>query len=121
MTADTKMMAVRWKRGCSRIIAASSKPSRSGMHTSMRINAMSFFSRHSNASRAEHALSSVLADLGEHDLMAQQLRLLIVDQQDIHLVGGRLELGCGHGGRAHRCSHIRSADSNCSTFTGFAR
>ena len=26
------MIAVFWKRGCSRIIAASSKPSRSGMH-----------------------------------------------------------------------------------------
>ncbi len=80
------MMAVRWKRGCSRIIAASSKPSRSGMQTSIRISATSFFSRHSNASRAEEALKQLLADLGEHDLVAQQLRLLIVDQQDVHLV-----------------------------------
>src|SRR6202030_3560479 len=52
-----KMIAVLWNRGCSRIMVASSKPSRSGMHTSIRISATSFFSRHSNASRAELALS----------------------------------------------------------------
>ena len=62
-----------------------------------------------------------LADFGEHDLMAQELRLLIVDQKDVHLVGQRRELGHGHGRCAHRCSHIRSADSNCSTLTGLAR
>ena len=55
-TADTKMIPVRWKRGCSRIRAASLNPSRSGMHTSMRMSATSFLSKHSNASRAELAL-----------------------------------------------------------------
>ena len=32
------MIAVCWKRGCSRIMAASSKPSSSGMQTSIRID-----------------------------------------------------------------------------------
>src|SRR6267378_1876889 len=50
------MMAVVWKRGCSRIMAASSNPSRSGMHTSIRINATSFLSSTSNAWRADEAL-----------------------------------------------------------------
>src|SRR5882757_10630476 len=36
-------------------MVASSNPSRSGMHTSMRISAISFFSRHSNAWLAEDA------------------------------------------------------------------
>src|SRR5882762_5098435 len=50
------MMAVVWKRGCSRIMAASSNPSRSGMHTSIRINATSFLRSTSNAWRADMAL-----------------------------------------------------------------
>ncbi len=54
--ADTKMIAVFSKRGCSRIIAASSNPSRSGMQTSISRTAMSFLSRCSSASLAEFAL-----------------------------------------------------------------
>ena len=58
MMAETKMIAVRWNRGCSRIIAASSKPSRSGMQTSISTTAISFFSRCCRASFAEFAFSS---------------------------------------------------------------
>ncbi len=50
------MMAVFWNRGCSRIMAASSKPSVSGMHTSISTTATSVRSRCSSASRAEVAL-----------------------------------------------------------------
>ncbi len=76
------------------------------MHTSMRISATSFFSKHSKASRAELGLEQILAHLGEHDLVAQQLRLAVVDQQNIDLVGSAHELD-------QRCSHIRSADISC--------
>src|ERR1700684_35433 len=55
MIADTKMMAVVRKRGCSRIIPASSKPLRSGMHTSISTRAISCLSRYSNAWRADDA------------------------------------------------------------------
>ena len=60
-------------------------------------------------------LEQSLPDLGEHDLVAQELRLAVVDKENVDLVG----VGCGD--VVHRCSHIRSADSNCSTLTGFAR
>ena len=39
--AETKMIAVFWQRGCWRIISASSKPSSSGMQTSISTTAMS--------------------------------------------------------------------------------
>src|ERR1700733_6513108 len=55
MIADTKMIAVVRKRGCSRIIPASSKPFRSGMHTSISTRAISCLSRYSNAWRADDA------------------------------------------------------------------
>ena len=50
------MIAVVSKRGWPRTIAASSKPSTSGMRTSISMTAMGFFSRCSNASVAEPAL-----------------------------------------------------------------
>ena len=51
-------------------------------------------------------LEQILAHLGEHDLMAQQFCLLIVDQQNVDFIGGAHELD-------QRCSHIRSADISC--------
>ena len=56
------------------------------MQTSMRMSAISFLSRYSNASRAEEALNRFSPISGQHDLVAQQLRLLVVDQQNVHLV-----------------------------------
>ena len=55
--ADMKIIAVFWKRGCSRIMAASSKPSSSGMQTSTRMTATSFLSRYSSASRPDVAMA----------------------------------------------------------------
>ena len=81
------MIAVLWKRGCSRIIAASSKPSSSGMQTSIRTTATSFLSRCSSASRAEVALIRFSPSSAQDHLVAEQLRRLIVDQQDVDLVG----------------------------------
>ena len=46
-------------------------------------------------------------NFGKHNLVAQKLGLLIVDKENIHPV-----VGFDH--VVHRCSHIRSADSNCS-------
>ena len=80
-----KIIAVFWKRGCSRIIAASSKPSSSGMQTSTRMTATSFFSRCSSASRPGRGLDQIFAKLLQDDLIAQQLGRLIVDQQDVDL------------------------------------
>ncbi len=40
-------------------------------------------------------LEQVFADLRQDGLVAQQLGLLIVDQQNVHLV--RMRLSCGHG------------------------
>ena len=51
-----KIIAVFSKRGCSRIIAASWKPSSSGMQTSIRTTAMSFLSSCSSASLRDVAL-----------------------------------------------------------------
>src|SRR3954452_17837244 len=55
--AEMKIIAVFWKRGCSRIIAASSKPSSSGMQTSTRITAISVLSSTSRASRPDEAIT----------------------------------------------------------------
>jgi hypothetical protein len=33
-------------------------------------------------------LEQIFAHFGQHHLMAQQLRLLVVDQQNVHLIGG---------------------------------
>ena len=60
-------------------------------------------------------LEQVLADLGEHDLVAQQLRLLSSTSR-MFTLSGLISADV-----VHRCSHMRSADSNCSTLTGFAR
>ena len=84
------------------------------MHTSMRISADFVLQQALERLARRRRLEQVLADLGEHDLVAQQLRLLVVDQQDIDLVGALM-------GQSHRCSHMRNADSSCSMFTGFAR
>ena len=51
----------------------------------------------------------------EHGLVGEQLRRLIVDQQDIDRSGSAFMV------IAYRCSHIRNADSSCSVLTGFAR
>jgi hypothetical protein len=93
-------------------------------------------------------LDEIFAEAGEYRLVAQQLRRLIIDQQDVDLVirghqffisaAGMLLaflIGCGLWAFAgapppigdlgrnhcHRCSHMRSADNNCSVLTGFAR
>ena len=84
--AETKMIAVFWKRGCSRIMAASSKPSRSGMHTSIRTTAISVFSRCSSASLPDDALIRFSPSSRRIDLVGQQLGRLVVDQQDVDLV-----------------------------------
>jgi hypothetical protein len=52
----------------------------------------------------------------QDDLIAQQLRLLVVDQQDVDAVI-RLHW-CSP---RQRCSHIRRADRSCSVLTGLAR
>ena len=55
LTAETWMIAVFWKRGCLRIIAASSKPSTSGMQTSISTTATSVFRSCCRASSPELA------------------------------------------------------------------
>ena len=87
------MMAVFWKRGCWRIMSASSKPSISGMLTSVSTTAMSFFSRCSSASVAGSGLDEVFAEVAEDHFIAEQLRRLIVDHENVYLladVSGRL-------------------------------
>ena len=61
-------------------------------------------------------LDQVLAQLGEDDLVAQKLRRLIVDQQDVDLVHGDRSVR-----RTQRCSQSRSAEKSCSVLTGLAR
>ena len=105
------MIAVFWKRGCSRIMAASSKPSSSGMQTSIRTTATSFLSRNSSASRAEVALIEVLAELAQDHLVGEQLGRLIVDQQDVDLVVSH-----------HRSLHGQLSDAaTCATRRAAAR
>ena len=65
-------------------------------------------------------LDQVLAQLGEDDLVAQELRRLIVDQQDVDLVDV-LDHGAQSAGGVQRCSHSRSAEKSCSVLTGLAR
>ena len=77
------MIAVFSKRGCSRTIAASSNPSSSGMQTSTSSTATSVLSSCSSASRADEALIRFSPELAEDHLVAQQLRRLVVDQQDV--------------------------------------
>ena len=77
------MIAVFSKRGCSRSMRASSNPSSSGMQTSMSTTATSFFSRNVQRLSRGVGLDEVLAQLGQDDLVAQQLGRLIVDQQDV--------------------------------------
>ena len=62
-------------------------------------------------------LDQVLAQLGKDDLVAQELRRLIVDQQDVDLVHRALTW-VRHG---QRCSQSRSAENSCSVLTGLAR
>ena len=89
-------------------------------------------------------LHEILSELAEDGLVAQQLRRLIVNQQDVNLVvrghrfsplPGRLRAsGADHAhcfatsSRFHsaarcrqRCSHMRNAESSCSVLTGLAR
>ena len=58
----------------------------------------------------------IRVDPAEDDLIAQQLRGLVVDQQHVGPIVGVHPIPFGH-----RCNHMRSADSNCSVLTGFAR
>ena len=116
--AETKMIAVRWKRGCSRIMAASSKPSSSGMQTSISMTASFVLEQEFQRLAGGARLDQVLAELAQDHLVGQQLRRLIVDQQDVDLVV------CSPNvlhGEPQRCSHIRSAESSCSVLTGLAR
>ena len=83
--AEMKIIAVFWKRGCSRIMAASSKPSSSGMQTSTRITATSFLRRYSSASRPEVATTRFSSEFLEDNLIGEQLCRLIVYQKDIYL------------------------------------
>ena len=62
-------------------------------------------------------LDQVLAQLGEDDLVAQELRRLIVDQQDVDLVH-RTPIRPDD---VQRCSQSRSAEKSCSVLTGLAR
>ena len=65
---------------------------------------------------AGRGLDQVLAQFAQDHLVGEQLRGLVVDQQDVDLVVR------GHGMAGHqRCSHMRSADRSCSVFTGLAR
>ncbi len=59
-------------------------------------------------------LEQSLVEVAQDDLVAQQLRRLIVDQQQI-------DFGVVGHGHVQRCSHMRNDDSNCSVLTGFAR
>ena len=80
------MIAVCSKRGCSRIIAASSKPSSSGMQTSTRTTATSFLQQLLERLARRVGPDQVLAELPQDHLVAQQLRRLVVDQQNVDLV-----------------------------------
>ena len=64
---------------------------------------------------ARRGLDQVLVDVTQDDFVAQQLRGLVVDQQDVDF------LVAEHVSLRQRCSHIRNADSSCSVLTGFAR
>ena len=59
-------------------------------------------------------LDQVLVDFAQDRLVAQQFPRLVVDEQDVDLVG------VAHGA-AHRCNHMRKADRSCSVLTGLAR
>ena len=121
------MIAVRRKRGCSRIIVASSNPSRSGMHTSRstsgEVGLEQVFERLTG--RVGH--DQVGIEPVQNRRIAQEFRRLVVDDQDVRVFHRRAVCARVYGldmivlDFAYRCSHIRSADSSCSVFTGFAR
>jgi hypothetical protein len=58
----------------------------------------------------------ILAQLLEDGFVGQQLRRLVIDQQDIDLV---VPVHIPHS--SYLCSQRRSADSSCSVLTGLAR
>src|SRR5690242_8483735 len=67
-------------------------------------------------------LDKVFAEIAENGLIAEQFARLIVHHQDVDLIS----VHAAHGFRLilpanHRCSHMRSVESNWSVFTGFAR
>ena len=53
------------------------------MQTSTSTTAISLWSRHSSASLAELACQQVLAELAQNGLVREELRRLVVDQQNI--------------------------------------
>jgi len=77
----------------------------------------------------------VLSQVRKNRLIAEQLARLVIDHQDVYFFFGAHQPfdnlprpACGRiiwlrdpYTDAHRWSHIRSADNNCSVFTGFAR
>src|SRR6201997_4258064 len=76
------------------------------------------------------SFDQVFAQIRQDRFVSQQFTRLVVDHQDVHalLGGGFLRRFTTRIGDyfcaqtyAHRCSHIRNADSNCSVFTGLAR
>ena len=84
--------------------------------------AMSFFSRCSSASRRS-GLDEVLSQLCQDDFIAEELGGLIVNHENVDLlvIVHEYFLFIGHAfqpgpatrhASLHRCSHIRSADSN---------
>ena len=75
------------------------------MQTSIRITATSVFRSCSSASRAGASLDQVFAQIAQDDLVAQQLRRLVVDQQDVDLLRPSRHNAC----LAQRCSHMRNA------------
>ena len=89
------------------------------MHTSTSTTAISFFSRHSSASVAELTVIRFSPRLAQNRLVGEQLRGLVVDQQDVDPVDPRRRRVMIRS--SYRWSHMRSADSNCSVLTGFAR
>ena len=82
--AQVDIIAVFRNRGCWRIISASSKPSISGMLTSISTTAMSIFNSCSSASLAGSGLDQILAQFAEDGFIAQQLGGLIVHHQNVH-------------------------------------
>src|SRR4051812_10200571 len=65
-------------------------------------------------------LDQVLAQLTQNDLIAEQLGRLIIHEEDVDPILA-LRVHDGAVPVCHRCSHMRSAESNCSVLTGFAR
>lgn len=83
--AEMKIIAVFWKRGCSRIIAASSKPSSFGHADVDQDHRDLGLEQHLQSLATGRGDHEVLAEILQDHLIGEQLGRLVVDEEDVDL------------------------------------